>query len=322
MINDQASQKAIYKDVFVLVTEQKITNNSDILPILQTVFSKGQGQRLLIVGDVSGEALQTLVVNKLQGVVNSVSVSAPIYGDMRSDYLEDIAELTGATLIRNGEKLSEITIVKFGHAESVTVSETSTIIFGGDDATEVIKDRTKQIKTLSEKETNVFKQEKYLDRIAKLSGKIGIIRVGGSTEAEAKESKYRVDDAVNATQAARAEGIVAGGGVCLANLKVNTIPESDCEGYFLTLEAIREPFKELMNSAGDNGGYRLKQIQYTKGMGFDLKNMTETPIDMKLSGIIDPVKVIRMVVENACSIAASIITTNTVITFAEKEKNE
>lgn len=310
---------ASYDKPLILVTEKKISSNNDIVPILKAVADKDNlNKRLLIIGDVAGEALNTLIINKLKGIVSSVSAPAPLHGNQRGLALEDIAILTGAKMFWNGDNFDSITLDDFGTAKKVVIDSASTTIIEGSGDKDKVSERIDKLKeTIKHPDKANFAVEIYEDRLARLVGKIGVIRVGGATETEARELKDRVDDAVGATLAAREEGVVPGGGICLLNISdMDYVIDNQDEkiGVEVVLEALKEPFTQLMENSGRNAEFYLMKLSEAEpGWGFDVKG--NDLIDMKMAGIIDPTKVVRLAVENACSIAAQAITTNATITF-------
>jgi chaperonin GroEL len=324
-----------YSDCLIMVTEKKLSTVGDIVPLLKIVVDINEqkpGGRILLIGDVAGDALNMLIINSRQtGAVSSVAVLPPIYGDQQTLSLEDIAILTGGKLIRNGESMDNLTKEHLGKADKVTITSDSTTIIGGQGDKEVIKNRIKEIKDILKTEKNEFRVERMRSRVSKLTGKVGLIRVGGATETGMKEIKRRVDNAVNATQAAKEEGIVIGGGICLVHVGhrlMDQTPEElmgtdEYEGWRVVCEALNAPFLKLMENAGLDGSYNLRQIKEVNSlnMGYDVRNPTDEPIDLAERGIIDPIKVIKMVVENALSVAGNAITTNCIMTLIPKENN-
>lgn len=334
MINDPARMKAFYNDCYVLVVDKKLASVNDIVPILKIMADLKEERRpLLIVGDISGDALRIVVQNHMQRNVECVSTTSPLHGDQKGNFLEDIAKTTGGRVVMEGDKLTDITLNDFGKAQKVEVGESNTTIIEGAGDKNEIKARVGLLKEQIEQEKNAFRKERMEQRLSKLEGKIAIIRVGGATELEMKEVKFRVEDAVNATKAALAEGIVPGGGVCLVDIakKMNLVDDiespfaddiitvnlskDEVMGVQIVKEAIQEPFKQLMFNAGLEGNSMLRDVMKAKaGQGFDVLKGDEQ-IDMIKSGIIDPTKVIKLSVENACSVAGNAITTNCAIVF-------
>lgn len=278
------------------------------MPILEKLAQAGKKDVVLIAEDVEGEALGVLILNKLKGVFNTVAVKAPSFGDRRKDILEDIATLTGATVISSDRGLSfeNAGLEVIGSARKVIVSKDETTIIEGAGAESDVKDRIKQIHAQAAAASSEYDKENYDKRAAALSGKVAVIKVGGATETEIEEKKFRVDDAVAATKAALAEGIVPGGGVTLVNL-ANALKGSDA-GTGLLREALYQPFRQLMQNAGLNADALLAQVQSAKpGFGVNV-NSPEKLVDMKADGVIDPVMVTKQALQNAVSIAATAMT--------------
>lgn len=319
---------AKYEGIAVLVGSKPLSKLDDIMPLLQ-VMEKDQIPSLLIVGEVSGEALQVLVRASLDPrIVNKfVSVNPPVYGQLRPAFYQDVAAYTGATVMTS---LAGITPDDLGQAEKVIVTAEKTTITGGAGDDEAVKARIDEVQQLLKQETtNEFLRERYSQRLARLTGKLAVIRVGGATETEAKELKFRVDDAVAATRAARAEGVVPGGGTTLVRLSADTCvqritrgqkTDDEYEGWLIVEEALKQPLLTLCSNAGEDGTYRLRQVMDSPdGYGFDLKNPTEEPVDLIKAGVVDPAKVIRMVVENAVSVASNVISCNAAVIYEDTE---
>lgn len=321
-INNRETEEAVHQNPSILVVEKKLVQNQDIVPIIEMVFKETQQKTLIIIGHVDGQALETCVLTNLQGGVRICVVKPPVYGDQELPFLEDIAAMTGGKLVTSSLPADKITKDYLGHASKITVAKDHTTIFKGDGDKELIATRITNLKKqlLSDK-YNAYQKERMEFRLAKLQGKIGIIRVGGATETGQKEMKFRVEDAVHATRAAKEEGIVPGGATTLARLSAQEVLTDmehvdEGEGYKLVLEALAEPFKQLMANAGDDGTFRLMQLLESKpGYGFDVTNMTKEPINLSKAGILDPVKVIKSVVENACEVAGLAVTIPTTITI-------
>lgn len=319
-VTDRTTEEAIHDNVSILVLEKKLKQNQDIVPILEMVFKDTEHKTVLVIGNVEGQALETCALTNLNGKIKVCVVRPPVYGDQELPFLEDVAALTGAKVVPPSLPADKVTSDYLGTAKKVIVAKDNTTILEGSGIKEDIDSRIANIETqLKSDKYNPFQKERMEMRLAKLQGKIGIIKVGGATEAESKEMKFRVDDAVCATRAAKEEGVVPGGGVTLAQLG-RTYPidfpnfDRDTEeAAKLVAEALSEPFRQLLANAGEDGGYRLRQLK--PGYGFDVKNMTSEPIDLMKAGIMDPVKVLKSVVENACSVAGIAITIPTIITI-------
>jgi chaperonin GroEL len=320
-VTDRTTEEAVHSNPNILVAEKKIKQNQDIVPIIEMVFKECQEKTLIIIGNVDGQALETCALTNLNGGVKICVVRPPVYGDQELPFLEDIAAMTGGKLVASQLPADKVTADYLGHANKITVAKDHTTILGGNGVEEDIKLRIATIKEqLKDPKYNAMQRERMEMRLAKLQGKIGIIRVGGATEAGIKEMKFRVEDAVHATRAAKEEGIVPGGGTTLARLSTMKVPKDlkpdEAEGYKVVLEALGEPFKQLMANVGEDGGYMFKQVLAAPdGYGFDVTSLTEEPIDLLEGGVIDPVKVIKSVVENACEVAGVLTTIDTTITI-------
>lgn len=310
-VTDKQAEEVSLEGTAILALEKRISANPDIIPLLEAVY-KTQQKSVLIVGNISGAALETCALTNMAGKVKVCVVAPPAYGDQMLPFLEDIATVTGGKVVPASMPADKVTEDYFGAARKAVVTRSDTTILGGEGAGEDIEARVANIKEqMKSPKYSSFQKERMEMRLAKLQGKIGIIRVGGATESEVKEMKFRVEDAVQATRAARDGGIVPGGATTLATLKFNVdgATEDELQGVRAVTEALVEPFKQLMENAGDNGHYRLKQIQASKpGQGFDVKQMTDEPIDLIKAGITDPTKVLKSIVENACSVAGIAIT--------------
>ena len=320
MVTDTEKMEAVLDDALILITDKKISNIQELLPILEQVVQAGK-KLLVIAEDVEGEALSTLIVNRLRGTLNVVCVKAPGFGDRRKEMLEDIAVLTGGTVITSdmGYELKEATLDMMGHARQVKVSKENTIIVDGAGSSEAIKNRTNQIRSQIETTTSDYDREKLQERLAKMAGGVAIIRVGAATEVEMKEKKLRIEDALNATRAAVEEGIVAGGGTAYVNAvpaveKLLEETEGDEKtGVRIIAKALSEPMRQIATNAGIDGSVVLENVKNAgkTGYGFDAYN--ETYVDMIAAGIVDPTKVTRSALENAASIAATLLTTESLV---------
>jgi len=327
MVTDSQKMEAKIEDPYILITDKKISNIQDLLPALELAVQNG-GKMLLIAEDVEGEALATLVVNKLRGTLTCVAVKAPGFGDRRKEMLRDIAILTGGQVVSEelGMNIREFKQEWFGKAKSVKVKKEETIIVSGAGDPKEIKARIETIKKEIENTTSSYDKEKLNERLAKLAGGVAVIRVGAATETEMKEKKYRVEDALNATKAAVEEGIVPGGGTAYINAipdvaaLVDTLQGDEKTGAAIILRALEEPLRQIAQNAGADGSVIVEKIKgYEKGRGFDAaKNEF---VDMFKAGIVDPVKVTRSALQNAASIAGMILTTETAVADKPEKKN-
>ena len=324
MVTDNEKMVADLENPYILVTDKKISNIQDILPLLEEVL-KTSRPLLIIADDVAGEALPTLVLNKIRGTFNVVAVKAPGFGDRRKAMLVDIAVLTGATVITEdlGLELKDATMESLGQASKVTVDKDSTVIVEGAGSAEAIANRVNLIKSQLETTTSEFDREKLQERLAKLSGGVAVIKVGAATETALKEMKLRIEDALNATRAAVEEGIVAGGGTALVNV-IAKVAELDLEGDDATgrnivLRALEEPVRQIAYNAGYEGSVIIDKLKNSPvGTGFNAANGEW--VDMVESGIIDPVKVTRSALQNAASVASLILTTEAVVADKPEQK--
>ena len=313
-VTDAGRQEAVYEKPAILITDKKISSVQEFLPMLEKLAQSGKKDVVLIADEVEGEALSILVLNKLKGVFNTVAVKAPRVGDRRKDVLRDIAVLTGATVISedHGLTFENAGLEVLGSARKVIVGKDETTIIEGAGKPSGVKERIAEIKSLSENASSEYEKEQFDKRAAALSGKVAVIKVGGATETEIDEKKFRVDDAVAATKAALAEGIVAGGGVTLVNLAGNlkvSGADSLSVGRQILKDALKQPFLQIMKNAGLNADALLAQVESGKpGFGVNVMKPEEGLIDVKKAGVIDPARVTKEAVQNAVSIASTAAT--------------
>ncbi|MCM0583409.1 chaperonin GroEL [Weissella diestrammenae] len=324
MVTDTEKMEANLENPYILITDKKIGNIQEILPVLQQVVEQGRAL-LIIADDITGEALPTLVLNKMRGTFNVVAVKAPGFGDRRKAMLEDIAILTGGTVITDdlGLALKDVTIENLGQANKVTISKDNTTIVEGSGAKDQLADRVNLIKNQIAETTSDFDREKLQERLAKLAGGVAVINVGAATETELKERKYRIEDALNATRAAVEEGFVAGGGTALVNAisSVAALNESgDVQtGINIVQRALEEPVRQIAENAGLEGSVIVNKLK-EQAVGFGYNAATDEWVDMIAAGIVDPTKVTRSALQNAASVSALLLTTEAVVAELPKEE--
>ena len=322
MVTDTDKMEAVIDDALILITDKKISSVQDILPLLEQIMHAG-GKLVIIAEDVEGEALSTILVNKLRGVFTCVCVKAPGFGDRRKDMLQDIAILTGGEVITSdlGLELKDTQMSQLGRARQVKISKENTIIVDGAGAKDNISARVSQIKMQIDQSTSEFDKEKLQERLAKLSGGVAVIKVGAATETEMKEKKLRIEDALAATKAAVEEGCVAGGGVALLNTvpAVNALLDStedadEKTGIKIVLKALEEPVRQIAANAGLEGSVIVNAILSSKKTGYGYNFADDNYTDMAKAGILDPTKVTRSALQNAASVAAMVLTTESLVT--------
>lgn len=325
MVTDNDKMEADLDNPYILITDKKISNIQDILPLLQEIVQQGK-PLLIIADDVTGEALPTLVLNKIRGTFNVVAVKAPGFGDRRKEMLQDIAVLTGGTVISEdlGLELKDTKIDQLGQARRVTVTKDSTTIVDGDGSKDAIKEREETIKHQIEDSTSDFDKKKLRERLAKLTGGVAVIHVGAATETELKERRYRIEDALNSTRAAVDEGYVAGGGTALVNVE-NAVREAKGDtpdeqtGINIVLRALSAPVRQIADNAGKDGSVILNKLEHEKPeVGYNAA--TDEWVNMVDAGIIDPTKVTRTALQNAASIAGLLLTTEAVVADIPEDK--
>ena len=320
MVTDTEKMVAVMDNPYILITDKKISNIQEILPLLESLMQES-GKLVIIADDIEGEALSTLILNKLRGVLNVVAVKAPGFGDRRKEMLEDIAILTGGEVITSdlGLELKDTTVEQLGRAKQVKIEKENTIIVDGAGDKEKISARVKQIRGALEETQSEYDKEKLQERLAKLAGGVAVIEVGAATEVEMKEKKLRIEDALSATKAAVEEGIVAGGGTALIDVipkveeLLTKVPDEEKLGVKIILKALEEPVRQIATNAGLEGAVILEKVKASEvGIGFDAAK--EEYVDMKKAGIVDPTKVTRSAIQNAESIASMILTTESIVT--------
>ena len=319
MATDMEKMEANIDNPYILITDKKISNIQEILPLLESLMQES-AKLVIIADDIEGEALSTLILNKLRGVLNVVAVKAPGFGDKRKEMLEDIAILTGGEVITSdlGMDLKTTELSQLGRAKQIKITKENTIIVDGAGDKTAIQNRVHMIKTQLEETSSEYDQEKLRDRLAKIAGGVAVIGVGAATEVEMKEKKLRIEDALSATKAAVEEGIVAGGGTALLDIipdvekTLATVNENEKVGVKIILKALEEPAKQIAFNAGLEGAVIVDKVKNSpQGVGFDAA--TETYVDMKKSGIVDPTKVTRSALQNASSIASMVLTTESIV---------
>ena len=328
MVTDTDKMEAVLDDALLLITDKKISNIQEILPLLEQIVQSGK-KLLIIAEDIEGEALTTLLLNKLRGTFTCVAVKAPGFGDRRKEMLRDIATLTGAEVISSelGLELKDATIDQLGHASQVKVQKETTIIVGGGGSKEAIAERVSQIRAQLANSTSEFDTEKLQERLAKLAGGVAVIKVGAATEIEMKEKKLRIEDALSATKAAVEEGIVAGGGTALINATpavqalVDSCDGDERTGAKIVLKALEEPVRQIAINAGVDGSVIVNTLLTSGKVGYGYDAYNETYVDMIPAGIVDPTKVTRSALQNAASVASMVLTTESLVADEKEEKD-
>lgn len=327
MVTDTEKMETVMDNPYILITDKKISNIQELLPLLETLM-QNSGKLVIICDDVEQEALSTLILNKLRGVLNVVAVKAPGYGDKRKEMLQDIAVLTGGEVITSdlGLELKDTTIEQLGRAKQVKVQKENTIIVDGMGDKQQIADRVGQLKAQIAEEKSEFTKETLQERLAKIAGGVAVIGVGAATEVEMKDKKLRIEDALSATRAAVEEGIVAGGGTAYLNIipevekEVRTLQGDEKLGASIVLKALEEPAKQIAVNAGLEPAVIVEKVKTSeKGVGFNAAN--NTYVDMKKAGIVDPTKVSRSALQNAASVASMVLTTESIVTDKKEEKS-
>ena len=320
MVTDTEKMEAIIDDAYILITDKKISVISDILPLLEQLVQAGK-KLFIIAEDVEGEALSTLIVNRLRGTLNVVCVKAPGFGDRRKEMLRDIAILTGGEVISEeiGLSLKDADVTMLGHARQVKVTKENTIIVDGDGDAQAIRDRVNQIRSQIAVTTSDYDQEKLQERLAKMAGGVAVIKVGAATETEMKEKKLRIEDALNATKAAVEEGIVAGGGTIYVNAipavtaLLETVEGDEKTGVKIVAKALEEPIRQIAANAGIDGSVVLEKVKSSGVAGYGFDAYKEVYCDMIAAGIVDPAKVTRSALENAASVSGMVLTTESLV---------
>ncbi|MBE6536822.1 MAG: chaperonin GroEL [Ruminococcaceae bacterium] len=327
MVTDTDKMEAVLDDCLILITDKKISNIQEILPLLEQIVQSGK-KLLIVAEDVEGEALTTLVLNKIRGTFTVAAVKAPGFGDRRKEMLRDIATLTGGEVVTSelGLELKDASVAELGRARQVKITKESTIIVDGAGDKNAIADRVNQIRSALANATSEFDKEKLLERLAKLAGGVAVIKVGAATEVEMKEKKLRIEDALNATKAAVEEGIVAGGGTALVNVVdavEKVIAELDGDektGAMIVAKALLAPMKQIADNAGVDGSVIISKIRESGKIGYGYDAYREEYCDMMEAGIVDPAKVTRSALQNAASIASTVLTTEAVVSDKKEDK--
>ncbi len=320
MVTDTEKMEAVIDDAYILITDKKISVISDILPILEQLVQSGK-KLVIIAEDVEGEALNTLIVNRLRGTLNVVCVKAPGFGDRRKEMLQDIAILTGGTVISEevGLELKTATVDMLGRARQVKVTKENTTIVDGAGDAQAIKDRVGQIRNQIAVTTSDYDKEKLQERLAKMAGGVAVIKVGAATETEMKEKKLRIEDALNATRAAVEEGVVAGGGTIFVNVipaveaLLDSVDGDEKTGVRIIAKALEAPIRQIAANAGLDGSVILEKVRNSGKLGYGFDAYKEEYCDMVAAGIIDPAKVTRSALENAASVSAMVLTTESLV---------
>ena len=327
MVTDREKMKVIYDDALVFITDRTISNIQEILPLLEQIVQMGK-KLLIIAEDIEGEALTTIILNNLRGVFKCAAVKAPGFGDRRKDMLEDIAILTGGTVISKdlGMELKDATLDMLGSVRQAVIDKENTILVGGAGSSEAIADRITEIKNQIEMSTSDFDREKMQERIGKLSGGVAVIKVGAATEVEMKEKKLRIEDALSSTKAAVEEGIVAGGGTALINAMpaveklIPSLEGDEKTGAKIVLRALEAPLRQIAENAGLEGSVIIDKIRRSRKVGYGFDAYSEVYCDMMSSGIVDPTKVTRSALQNAASIASMVLTTESAVANIKKDE--
>ena len=328
MVTDTDKMEAVLDDALLLITDKKISNIQEILPLLEQIVQSGK-KLLIIAEDIEGEALTTLLLNKLRGTFTCVAVKAPGFGDRRKEMLRDIAILTGGEVISSdlGLELKDTTVAQLGRASQVKVQKENTIIVGGAGSREAIAERVGQIRSQIAASTSEFDTEKLQERLAKLAGGVAVIKVGAATEIEMKEKKMRIEDALSATKAAVEEGIVAGGGTALINAipavqaLVDSLDGDERTGAKIVLKALEEPVRQIAINAGVDGSVIVNTLLHSDKIGYGYDAYNETYVDMIPAGIVDPTKVTRSALQNASSVASMVLTTESLVADSKEEND-